>query len=530
MSRPRFVIYARKSTESEDRQVLSIDSQISELNTIAERRGFEVAEVLRESMSAKEPGRPVFNELMLRVGTGEIAGILCWKLDRLARNPIDGGSIIWAIKQKGVHIVTPSQTYAQADDNVILMYVEFGMAQKYIDDLGKNVKRGNRAKLQLGWLPGVAPIGYLNKLDDHTLIPDPVLFPLVRKVWDLYLGGSSINQILKIANQEWGFKTPQRKRRGGNPLGKSSLYRMLTNPFYYGLLERMDHGEKRQYTGKHQAMITEEEFFRVQRILGRLGVRRPQKKNFAYTGLMRCGECGCMITAEEKTKKSGRVYVYYRCTRRHQSIVCKNPPVTLSELENQVSEQLEKIRIPIEFKNWALGWYRQLNSAETVDRTVVVSSLQSAFIENEKQLGRLTDMRLKELLTDEEYVAKKNNLLEERNNLKAKLGDQDQRALNWLERTEKVYEFAVNAKSHFETGGPDERRKIFAALGGKLILQDKQLRLELDEIWGYFASHSKQLFMDVNRLELEKTPANNKELTDYSSVSSLWRVGRDLNP
>src|SRR5581483_11727725 len=142
-----FFIYCRKSSEAEDRQVLSIDSQIHELKEqVAKRLNLTITEVFTESKSAKAPGRPVFNQMMQRLYRGEAAGIICWKLDRLARNPVDGGSIIWAIKQHGIRVMTPAQSYAREDDNIILMYIEFGMAQKYVDDLSKNVKRGLRAK------------------------------------------------------------------------------------------------------------------------------------------------------------------------------------------------------------------------------------------------------------------------------------------------------------------------------------------------------------------------------------------------
>src|SRR5713226_112782 len=135
-----FFIYSRKSSEAEDRQVLSIDSQIREIRSLAEKLSIPIVDVLTEARSAKEPGRLVFNEMMKRIYRGEAQGILCWKLDRLARNPVDGGSIIWAIKQNAIRIVTPLQNYSQEDDNIILMYMEFGMAQKYIDDLSRNVK------------------------------------------------------------------------------------------------------------------------------------------------------------------------------------------------------------------------------------------------------------------------------------------------------------------------------------------------------------------------------------------------------
>ncbi len=188
-----YFIYCRKSSEAEDRQVLSIESQTRELKEVAAKLKLPVFEVLTESMSAKAPGRPVFNEMMQRLYRGEAAGIICWKLDRLARNAVDGGSIIWAIKQHGIKVMTPAQSYAHEDDNIILMYIEFGMAQKYVDDLSKNVKRGLKTKIENGWYPGVAPLGYLNQTNkltgENTLIKDPDRFPLIRRMWDLMLSG-----------------------------------------------------------------------------------------------------------------------------------------------------------------------------------------------------------------------------------------------------------------------------------------------------------------------------------------------------
>jgi site-specific DNA recombinase len=178
---PGYFIYCRKSSEAEDRQVLSIESQTRELEQIAAKLNLPIAsKYLTESKSAKDPGRPVFNQMMQRLYRGEAAGIICWKLDRLARNPVDGGSIIWAIKQHGIKVMTPAQSYAREDDNIILMYIEFGMAQKYVDDLSKNVKRGLKTKIENGWYPGIAPQAILNHTDkltgENTMVKDPERF------------------------------------------------------------------------------------------------------------------------------------------------------------------------------------------------------------------------------------------------------------------------------------------------------------------------------------------------------------------
>jgi site-specific DNA recombinase len=302
---PGYFIYCRKSIEAEDRQVLSIDSQIRELQEIAVKLKIPVAEILSESKSAKEPGRPVFNSMMKRLYNGEAAGVICWKLDRLARNPVDGGSVIWSIKQHGVRVITPAQTFAREDDNIILMYIEFGMAQKYVDDLSKNVKRGLKAKIENGWFPGLAPIGYLNNkvraTGQKNLIKDPERFPLVRRMWDLMLTGLyTPSEILRIANGDWKFKTRQSRKTGGKAIPRSVIYRMFTQPFYYGEFE-YPQGSGHFYQGKHETMITEAEYDRVQILLGKKGNPRPKsQREFPFIGLIKCGECGRMVTAEEK--------------------------------------------------------------------------------------------------------------------------------------------------------------------------------------------------------------------------------------
>src|ERR1051325_8455936 len=255
---PTYFVYCRKSSEAEDRQILSIDSQISEIKRYALQKGLKISAILTEAKSAKAPGRPVFNSMMERLYRSEADGILCWKLDRLARNPVDGGSIIWAMKEHGMKIITPFQMYGHAEDNTVWMYLEFGMAQKYVDDLSRYVKRGLRSKAETGWLPGPTPPGYLNQVNNegyNVITKDPERFDLVRKCWDLMLTGSyTPAEIRAIANAAWGFKTAR-----GNPLGRCTIYSIFANPFYHGVYE-YPKGSDTWHTGRHTPMVTEKEF------------------------------------------------------------------------------------------------------------------------------------------------------------------------------------------------------------------------------------------------------------------------------
>jgi DNA invertase Pin-like site-specific DNA recombinase len=262
-----YFIYCRKSTEAEDRQILSIDSQITELKRHAVRRGLRIAAILTEAKSAKAPGRPVFNKMMERLYGGEADGVLCWKPDRLARNPVDGGAIIWAMKEHEVKIITPFQVYGQSEDNVVWMYLEFGMAQKYVDDLSKTVKRGLRAKAESGWFPGPTPPGYQNQLNKegrNVIAKDPKRFPLIRRCWDLVLTGNHTPaEVRQIANTAWGYRTDL-----GNHLGRKTIYNIFANPFYHGTYE-YPRGSGAWHTGRHTPMVTKGEFDAVQQILSR---------------------------------------------------------------------------------------------------------------------------------------------------------------------------------------------------------------------------------------------------------------------
>jgi site-specific DNA recombinase len=206
----RYFLYARKSSENEDKQVASVPSQIEELKKLAQEMSLNIIEIFTEEKSAKAPGRPVFSQMIADIHKGGAEGILCWKLDRLARNPIDGGTISWMLQQSVIRHIQTFQRGYHPTDNVLMMNLEFGMANQFVIDLSANTKRGQRSKIQDGWLPHKPPIGYVNNYynqpDKPPIYPEPYSFPFMKKLWGILLEKRcTLDKLFDIA-QNLGFK------------------------------------------------------------------------------------------------------------------------------------------------------------------------------------------------------------------------------------------------------------------------------------------------------------------------------------
>src|SRR3989339_1105944 len=351
----KYFLYARKSSEQEDRQVLSIGSQKSELESAAKKERLEIINRFEESYSAKDPGRKIFNEVIKRIEKGEANAILAWHPNRLSRNSVDTGYLIYLMDQnKLLEIKTLGQTFKNTPNDKFLLNLLCSQAKLENDNKGVDVKRGLRRKVEMGWHPGLAPIGYKNTPDKEkgfkTIHKDPKMFPIIRKMFDMILSGSfTVPRAHEIAVTQWGLKK----------LARSGFYRTLYNPFYYGWFE-WPRGSGNWRKGKHEPMITREEFDRIQQLLHPGQKPKPEKHTFAYTGMIRCGECGCMITAENKVKRNKQggehYYTYYRCTKRKGP--CSQKYIEVRELEKQIAKTLSDIKVPPEFHGWAMLWLK----------------------------------------------------------------------------------------------------------------------------------------------------------------------------
>ena len=479
-----YFIYARKSSESEDRQVLSIDSQKNELQELVKRSSIKVMGIKEEAHSAKSPGRPIFNELLDSVEQGKVAGVVVWNVDRLSRNSVDTGRLIYLFDiGKLQEIITPSQVFRNTPNDKFLLSLLCSQAKLENDNKGLNVKRGLKAKVDRGIYPAQAPTGYINnKYADKgskTIEIDPERFDTVKMMLEMVLSQKySALKVLNIATNDWKYKTKE-----GTPISRSNWYYILTNPFYAGIFEYPQKSGS-WYKGVHKSMITEEQFDLIQAILGQKGKQRPKTHVFAFTGLMRCGECKAMITCEEKVKrqKNGNVhrYIYYHCTKRVNPN-CTQGSIEEKKLSKQILKTVSEIKIPNEFHDWALKWLRKENVKVAEDRNVVLGLQQHAYKSCLSQIDELIDMRSAKEITPEQFAEKKSKLEKEKIRLEELLTDTGDKAQRWLNKADELFDFARDAQDKFNNGGLDGKRHVLSKLGSNLILKDQILITNLEE-------------------------------------------------
>lgn len=507
--------YFRKSSDNEDRQVLSIESQIIEMKRVAEKMGITDFPMFTESKSAKAPGRTEFNNMIKMIESGRANVIVCWKSDRLARNFIDGGMII-DLLQKGViqKIVTHEKEYVPSD-NVLLMAIEFGVANQYIRDLSANTKRGHRTKAERGYPSGIARIGYLNsKIEEkeyYTWIKDPDRFPLVKQIFQMYLSGKySVCDIWIHARDVLCLTTPTRKRLGGKPIALSYLYRMLANPIYAGFFYLND--QRYELHTSLERVITEEEYWMIQGMLGKKGrpksrnskrlglynylMRGPGgegvtpdfkfqlicdcKKKFSYLNKSSCPNCGLAVEKIEKPVYLN--YVFYYVVKEKKDRTKKAKGIEEKKIDLQIHNYFaENIHISEELSAWCIRHLSELRDMQLNDRISVLKSQDVAEDKIKTKLRGLLDLRISragELSDEDEKMFN-----DKEKDLKRELCEvQKQKKVvdNPFSRIKTIkdkWSLMPKILERLENGSRSERKALLMEFGSNLTLQDGKVSI-----------------------------------------------------
>ncbi|MBL7071817.1 MAG: recombinase family protein [Candidatus Omnitrophica bacterium] len=480
----RYFIYARKSTDDEERQILSIEAQLVELREYAKRENLEVVSEFVEAKTAKKPGRPIFNDMLVQIERGKASGILTWHPDRLARNSIDGGKIIYLVDRAVIKgLLFPTYRFDDNAQGKFMLSIAFGQSKYYIDALSENIRRGIRLKLSKGIWPQWAPIGYLNDRRERTIVVDEGKAPFIKRVFELYSTGNySLMQLREKVNS-----LGLRGRKGGLP----SAYQyevMLKNPLYYGVFRYR--GEL--YEGIHEPIITKKLFDRCQQVLARRSKPKKVKNKFILRGLMRCGECGRMITAEIQ-----KGHVYYRCTKR--LVRCSQKYVRQEELAEQIKERLQKVSL-------CDDWTRRITQELTKDKNEVVQSslskqqnLQQKMDSIDNKINLLIDLHLDGNISLEEYKRKKSKFINEKKDLQEEFGDFAEKSNNWFEPARAFVTMLNKAGYEAREGNLESQKELLLKIGSNFILSERRLHFSTEGTFRQYLDNSP--YKDWRRVE-----------------------------
>ena len=492
--------------------MLSLEAQETELLEFAKKERLDIVGIFRESQTAKEPGRSIFNEMLSQIEKGNAAGILAWHPDRLARNSVDGGRVIYLIDTGKIYqLKFPTFWFENTAQGKFMLQIAFGQSKYYIDNLSENVKRGLRQKLRRGEWPGLAPIGYLNDLKNHTIVKDSKKFSLVKKLFELYATGNYSLKDLENLSISWDLES-QRKRKG---LSVSIIQRILRSGFYIGLFTYRDEA----YQGIHEPMISKKLFDKVQEVMREKS--RPKKRGekfYAFRGLLKCAECGCSITSQ--TQKG---YVYYNCTKKRGD--CSQLYIREESLARQISKILQKVSLS---SAWAKNMIRELDKEKESKKQAELSfaqNLKSQITEDERKLDKLLDTHLEGVISQEEYAAKKQKILNQKIENEQKLKDFEQRGNHWFERAKEFILSAQHAKIIALQGNFSGMKNFLKKLGSNLVLEDREVLFEPIGPWEIlynFAAEPRRESRGEAEKAAPKAPPKDQHL--------IWRGRWDLNP
>ena len=492
-SQLKYFIYARKSSEGEERQARSIEDQLaliwkhvrdSKLNVIAE---------FHESQTARKPGRPVFNEMIERIETGEANAIIVWHPDRLARNSVDGGKVMHLLDTGHLqNLLFENFWFEHTSQGMYMLYLAFAQSKYYTDNLSENIRRGINSKLKRGVYPNWAKRGYTNHPRTKEIIPDPTTFHVVKELFDQYATGKYSFAYLGEMFYEKGLHN-----NSGGVLSGAQVQRMLKDPFYYGHFNFV--GEL--YEGIHQPCISKELFDKAQVVMKNKGKAKTRKAdNYVFLGLMTCDECGYSITAEEQ-----RGHVYYRCSRKSRKVEkCTQPYLREESLVAQLKDLMNQVTMP---DDWVENFLTKINKVSWDLESRASGQFSKIDSESEmikSKISRLADLYIENDLSRAEYLVRKEKLLEKK--------------IALLERRKKIINMT-------ETRRLEQMRKPLELLqdwnSGASGVDHKKLRDFVTEVGSN---------MKLNSRELLWNWISPYCILASRGVYSTWRRGWDSNP
>ncbi|MCX6756193.1 MAG: recombinase family protein [Candidatus Nomurabacteria bacterium] len=504
-SKLNYIIYCRKSSEGEDKQVQSLDTQLRELEDHAKRNGLNIIEVISESKSAFKIGRPGFDRMMNLIKIGKANAVLVIRANRISRNSIDAGYAISLMDEKKLlYIRTPNSTcYTCSSTDKMMIALELIFSKKDSDEKGDMVKEGQMSKALKGIPHGRACLGFLNDKSEEKgnrkWLIDEIRLGKIKILLDMFLTGThSAGKLYKYAINDLKLTTVGKKRQGGQLIVMSRIYEILKDPIYSGFF--FYGGERYELDRNLPRLITEAQHNKIKQILSRKNIPKSQhheavyagfiqstegnymgldpkfqvicdcKKKFAYRDKTHCPQCRVNIDRMENPKYLDYSH-YYDVKKKKASL----PYKCISE-KNITKEMIKYINENLNFSNDLLEWSKKY-IYEMKDQEVSAKVLISKDRENRKEDYELKKSKLRGMLrdgkiTDDEYNIDLEFLNKEYTDTNIEVQNVD-----WYQEMMDITNLTQGVVEVLQNGSFQSKRNILSKLGSNLVWNDEKLSI-----------------------------------------------------
>lgn len=541
----RYVIYCRRSSEdASDKQVQSIETQLRELEELRIRDNLNVVATFTESQSAHTPGREEFAKVVKILESGKANALLVVRSNRIARNPIDAGQIIYLMdRKKLLYIKTSSGTsYKGTPSDKTMLQVELAFNKKDSDDKSEMVKEGFRTKYLKGTPGGVAPFGFRNtpQLDRgarHWVL-DEERYSQVKEMFRLFLTGTySGNKMAEYCRDVLKMTTPQRKIYGGKLVEESYVNTMLKNPIYAGFF--FSDGVRYELDRKLPRAITEEEHCRIIQMLGNKHQAKFQKHEsvfagflkgennafmrldpkfqlicdckhkFAYRSKSSCPKCGKKICQMQNPKYLHFMY-YYNGVIRHQT--GKYKAVEEKEVLKKTNEEIiEPLSLCPELADWVKKHIHEVQDRE-INNGLNLNEGRAKLLESiDTEKANLRSQHRRGIITDEEY---KKDLAD----LENKVPKEVSFDIDWKDKLGSIVDMGTECLKVFESSDVKAQKEILFKSQSNLIWNEEKLYIIRPKWLDTYVNGIKRYKSEIGTIEpklIENKPNQNKDFLGH---------------
>lgn len=484
------VIYARVSTKEQDKEGFSIPSQLSLLQEYATKNNLNISETFIDTETAKKAGRTSFNLMLKYLKDTDIKVILVEKTDRLYRNFKD--YVILEDYNLEVHLVKEGTILGKnsKSHDKFIHGIKVLMAKNYIDNLSEEVKKGMLEKAKQGHYPAKPPVGYINIKDSSgkgIIDIDKNKAPFVIRAFKLYATGAFSIDALRQKLFTEGFN------HNLKPYSKAKLLVILKDIFYIGKFKFSGV----VYDGQHKPLIDVELFNTVQKSFN-VDKSRSHDKEFYYTGILKCGHCGCQLTAELKKGK----YVYYHCTGKRGG-TCKKDYIKEESISEILLELIKKIQIPPSLTAQIKEAVIELQGLKGEFNTSSIESITKQIQALKRRSEALYIDKLDGKISEEFWEEKNNDWHAQKTNLVNKLQQLNEADKTFYEGSNLLLNFCEQAPEYFLGSNATRRKQILNLIGSNFIYKDGNLDVELTSVFDIVLKLANLQYGALNKPKLE---------------------------